>query len=192
MIVKGRKDERPRKIDIVWLVFLILGLVFMFVFGQSPNALWKPHYCVQCSLEQKFLGIFHVSAKSFLDVNDAWVETIVMTWLLIPVGLLTSDGQQPMTNYYSSLKWQGGYAWEINSYIQRKGMPRCSWLRRVGYSPAVFDCFCFGWSYQMIVKGLLQPKGWSALLLLVVSKKLSCIINLSSSLLLFLWVRSSS
>ncbi len=146
------------------LVFLILGLVFMFVFGQvSELRCEKPQlYVVQCSLEQKFLGIFHVSAKSFLDVNDAWVETSCDDdGCSYRVVLLTSDGQQPMTNYYSSgLSDKEDMAWEINSYIQAEGNASLFLTEKSGLFPALFSMvFVLVGLYQMIVKGLLQPKG---------------------------------
>ncbi|HCU58067.1 MAG TPA: hypothetical protein DF984_07605 [Anaerolineaceae bacterium] len=166
LIGRLRKAERVKdrvKSILFGLVFLIIGLVFMFVFGQiSELRCEKPQlYVVQCSLEQKFLGVFPVSSKTFLDVNDAWVETSCDDdGCSYRVVLLTSDGQQPMTPYYSSgLGAREDMAWEINSYIQAEGTAPLFLTEKSGLFFALFAMiFVLVGLYQMIVKGILQPR----------------------------------
>jgi hypothetical protein len=146
------------------LVVLILGLVFMFIFGQiSELRCEKPQlYVVECALDQKFLGIIPVSSKTFLDVNNAWVETSCdEDGCSYRVVLLTSNGQQPLTNYYSSdYGAREEMTWEINSYIQSEDNTPLFLTEKSGLIPALFSLiFVLVGLYQMIVKGLIQPEG---------------------------------
>ena len=144
------------------LVFMVIGLVFVFVFGQiSELQCEKPQlYVTQCFLELKFLGIFPVSTRTFLDVNDAWVETSCDDdGCSYRVMLLTSDGQQPLTNYYSSgYDAQEDMAWEINNYIQSEEDVPLFMTEKSGLFFALFaSVFVLVGLYFIIVKGLIAP-----------------------------------
>jgi hypothetical protein len=77
------------------------------------------------------------------------------------VVLLTSNGQQPLTNYYSSdYSAREEMTWEINSYIQSEDNTPLFLTEKSGLIPALFSLiFVLVGLYQTIVKGLIQPEG---------------------------------
>jgi len=144
------------------LGFVVLGMVFVFVFGQITEfRCEKPKVNVtQCTLDRKFLGILSVSQKEFADVNDAWVESSCDDdGCTYRVALLTSEGQQPMTGYYSSGESaKANMAREINNYIGSEDDAPIFLTEKSGLFFALFALvFVFIGLYLIIIKGIVQP-----------------------------------
>ncbi len=91
------------------LVFMVMGLVFMFIFGQVTDLTCaktlegKP----ECAMEVKFLGGFTLSSNEVRDVTRADVEeSCDDEGCSYRVVLTTIEGQQPLTSYDTS-DWSG-------------------------------------------------------------------------------------
>jgi hypothetical protein len=115
------RDKKTGKPIFLGVLFILISVVFIYIFGQVTKLTCnKPQpKVVRCVSEKQLFGFFTISTKVFEDVNRADVETSCddegCTYRVL---LMTVDGQQPMTGYFSS--GQGSKqntAYQINTYI---------------------------------------------------------------------------
>lgn len=148
---------------LIGLFFMVIGLVFMFIFGQvtdlscTKNAAGR----AECSTEVKFLGVFTLSSSAFKDVYRSEVEeSCDDEGCNYRVILTTIEGQRPLTAYYTS-DWSGKekIAAEINDYIGASaGRESLSIQENSGLWASLLSlAFALIGLYQMIVNGLIKP-----------------------------------
>ena len=145
------------------LVFMVMGLVFMFIFGQVTDLTCAktPEGKTECTTEVKFLGVFTLSSNNFRDVYRADVEeSCDDEGCSYRVVLTTIEGQQPLTSYYMS-NWSGRekIAARINGYVGTASSREPLALQEnSGLWASLFSLiFVLVGVYQMIVNGLIKP-----------------------------------
>ena len=148
---------------IIGLVFMVMGLVFMFIFGQVTDLSCSktPEGKTECATEVKFLGVFTLSSNHFWDVYRADVEeSCDDEGCNYRVVLTTIEGQQPLTSYYTS-NWSAKdrIAAQINDYVGMTADREPLTLQEnSGLWASLFSLvFVLVGVYQMIVNGLIKP-----------------------------------
>lgn len=145
------------------LFFMVMGLVFMFIFGQVTDLTCAKTLGgkTECATEVKFLGVFMLSSNSFRDVYRADVEeSCDAEGCSYRVVLTTIEGQQPLTSYYTS-NWSGKeeIAVRINDYVGTTSNREPLTLQENSglWASLLSWAFVLVGVYQMIVNGLIKP-----------------------------------
>jgi hypothetical protein len=147
------------------LLFMLINLVMVYIFGQITDLTCTKSEgnVTQCIAERSLLGVISISTREFVDVNDARIESNCddegCTYRVI---LTTTNGQQPLTNAYTS--GESGKARlvnDINDYIDSPDRTEVLNMRDSGSLWAALMSFglsLFG-LYLIIVRGLFAPVG---------------------------------
>lgn len=148
---------------IIGLVFMVLGIFFMFIFGQVTDLT-----CVktesgktECTKVVNFLGVIPLSSRGFRDVYRAEVEeSCDDEGCSYRVNLITIDGERPLTSYYTS-GWASKeeIAGQINTFIgSNLNRGALSIQDKSGLWASLLSLvFLLVGLYQLILKGLIQP-----------------------------------
>jgi hypothetical protein len=114
-------EKKPGKSIFLGILFILISLVFIYVFGQVTQLkCTKPQInVVRCASEKQLIGLFTISTKTFSDVKSADVQTKCDDeGCTHRVVLMTVEGQQPLTSFYSSgQSSKQNIADQINAYI---------------------------------------------------------------------------
>ena len=155
--------KADRKSILFGLVFMIMGIFFMFVFGQVTDLSCEKTETgkIECSKGVKFLGVIPLSNSEFRDVYRADVEeSCDDDGCSYRVVLTTIDGELPLTSYFTS-GWAGKeeIAGQINAFIgSNLNRETLSIQENSGLWASLFSMvFLLVGLYQLIPKGLIQP-----------------------------------
>jgi hypothetical protein len=145
------------------LVFMVLGIFFMFIFGQVAELSCTKTAAgeTECSKVVKFLGVIPLSSSEFRDVYRAEVEeNCDDDGCSYRVVLTSIDGERPLTSYYSS-GWDSKQelAGRINAFIgSNVSGGTLSIQENSGLWASLLSLvFLLVGLYQLILKGLIQP-----------------------------------
>ena len=145
------------------LVFVIMGIFFMFIFGQVTDLSCTKTETgkTECSTVVKFLGIFPLSSNEFHDVYRAEVEeSCDDEGCSYRVMLTTIDGARPLTSYYTS-GWDSKQeiAGQINAFIGSNATRGTLSLQEDSglWASLLSMVFLLVGMYQLILNGLIQP-----------------------------------
>lgn len=155
--------KTDKKSILIGLMFMIIGIFFMFIFGQTTDLSCAKNDVgkTECTKTVKFLGVVPLSTGEFRDVYRAEVEeSCDEDGCSYRVVLMTIDGQRPMTSYYTS-DWSGKeqIAAQINTFIGATANRGPFFIQeQSGLWPSLFSMiFVLVGLYQLILKGLIQP-----------------------------------
>jgi len=145
------------------LVFIVLGIFFMFIFGQVTDLSCSKTAAgrTQCVKGVKFLGVIPLSSSEFRDVYRAEVEeSCDDDGCSYRVVLTSMDGERPLTSYYTS-GWDSKQelAGQINAFIgSNMNGGTLSLQESSGLWASLLSLiFLLVGLYQLILKGLIQP-----------------------------------
>ncbi len=145
------------------LIFMVMGIVFMFIFGQTTDLTCSKTDTgtTKCTTEVKFLGLISLSTNEFQDVYRAEVEeSCDDEGCSYRVVLTTTDGERPLTSFYSS-GWAGKdkMAGQINTFIGSNLNRGTLFIREQSgmWASLLAMVFLFVGLYQLVLKGLIQP-----------------------------------
>ena len=155
--------KADKKSILVGLVFMVLGIFFMFVFGQTTDLTCTKTETGQteCTKEVKFLSVLPMSTGEFRDVYRAEVEeSCDDDGCSYRIVLTTIDGERPLTGYYTS-DWssKNEMAEQINTFIRSNNIRgELSVQEQSGLWASLFSLvFVLVGLYQLLLNGLIKP-----------------------------------
>ena len=145
------------------LLFMIISLVSIYIFGQVTHLTCNKdqNNAVQCEAEKKLIDIVSLSKRKFSNVTNAAVESSCDDdGCSYRVLLMTSEGQEPLTVYYSSGESaKQNMADQINVYAKSTGISEELTMQDNSglWASLMSFAFMLVGLYLIIVRGIFAP-----------------------------------